>query len=98
MSWRVELDHTGKKAVCIRCDADERDTGTVICEMISSRGIEETRNNAFVMAAAPELLDSLKRLVGVFRMTQLLMDAEGRKQARELIDETNAVIALAKYP
>jgi hypothetical protein len=48
-------------ADCIMCNPDERDTGTYIALMESSRGQDETSANARLIAAAPDLLAALKR-------------------------------------
>ncbi len=39
----------------IKCHPDDQDTGTTICEMISSRSPGETRKNRDLIASAPEL-------------------------------------------
>lgn len=59
--WFVELD--GRKAMNIRCLPDEEDGGTHVAEMQSSRSPDETRANAVLMAAAPELLAALKKCI-----------------------------------
>lgn len=50
-------------AVAIHCQPDEHDKGLTICEMTSSRSPEETKANAVLFAAAPDLLKALEDAV-----------------------------------
>lgn len=59
---RVEYNLDGR-AVCIRCEPDEQNAGTHVADMLSSRSPEETKANAILFAAAPELLDALKAIL-----------------------------------
>jgi hypothetical protein len=95
--WRVELDDTGRKAMSIRCDPDDNDSGTTICDMFSSRGIEETKRNAYLMAAAPRMYDALKELFEQCAMVHKYWGEDSNtQQANDAIANARAAIAKAE--
>lgn len=61
--WTVE--EIDGKAWSIRCDADDTDSGTFVCDMVSSRSPHETSANARLIARAPDMADEIARLRSV---------------------------------
>lgn len=61
--WTVE-EHDGK-AWSIRCNPDDADSGTFVCDMVSSRSPHETSANARLIARAPSMAAEIERLRAV---------------------------------
>lgn len=61
VEYGVEYGETDR-ALNIRCEPNDEDSGTFICEMQSSIGPAQTASNARLIAAAPELLAALDEL------------------------------------
>lgn len=61
------------KDYMIKCDPTPDDTGTVICDMLSSRSREETKQNAHLIVAAPALKRMNKKSIKIADRTVELM-------------------------
>ena len=73
-------------ADCIMCNPDDRDTGTYIALMESSRGQDETTANARLIASCPDILNAL--LIAEATMQRLAPDGSRATQGTRDIIKT----------
>lgn len=73
----------------IKCNPTEDDTGTHIAEMISSRSISETKENAKLLAGSWDMRRMLEENLAAWDGEEESV----KEEHRELIEETRALLA-----